>query len=317
MKINKFNEAIVDWETDNIKDFYKDVLSIVDSNKSISLSELKEIGEKHDIEIVDYDTFLSDLPDEQMKKDAPPKGAIPVFGLVNPVTHKAIIVVQVPGLDKGLLNMAYHMLKHENVHVGQKSRKKDKSKGEYLGDIRDLKSYFSNKDEVMAFSQSIVDMIMDRSPKSFEEAKKELKYNRLWSDIKRNVDDKIKKRYIKYIYLYLEKEFDKKGIEDKRKPNFSKKEEKCEYCGGVGYHKMSCPRTKMVVNITDSETKPDSSSVSKRVDDLLSKASKGILKFDEYNKVIDSLIDDVLNLDAAEKETLGRKLKYIHSRVEK
>jgi hypothetical protein len=248
MRILKFNEAIVDWETDNIKGFYQDVLDIISNERRVDFDKVKSIGDKYDVEIVDYDTFYSELPNDQLRKDAPTKGAISVFGLVNPNTHKARLVLQVPQLDRGLLQMAYHMLKHENIHVGQMKRKKDKSKGEFLGDIRDLKAYFSNKDEVMAFSQSVVDMIMDKNPKSFEEAKSELNSVRLWSDIKRNVDDKTKKRYIKYIYLYLEKEFEKLGIEDKRKP-FKKEDDGCKYCGGKGYHKMSCPSTKMTIKI--------------------------------------------------------------------
>jgi hypothetical protein len=211
--LKRFNEAIVEWETDNIKAFYqelKDKLSNLPRLKyTLSFDDIKEVGEKHDIEVVNYDTFLNDLPTEQMKKDAPPRG-VPAFGLVNPVTHKARIVLNTNTIDQRLLDYVYHMLKHENVHVGQKSRKKDKSAGEFLGDVTKTKEYFSNKDEVMAFAQSVSDMVMDMYPKSLEQAIKMIDRTPLWRPIQ-TVDEKTKKRYKKYIYLYLEREFEKRN----------------------------------------------------------------------------------------------------------
>ena len=213
--LKRFNEAIIEWETDNIKAFYnelKEKLANLPKLKyTLSFEDIKEVGDKHDIEVVNYDTFLNDLPTEQMKADAPPRG-VPAFGLLNPVTHKARLVLNVNKVDEKLLDFIYHMLKHENVHVGQKARKKDKSQGEFLGDVRNTKAYFSNKDEVMAFAQSVSDMVMDMKPKSFEEAIKMIERTPLWRPIQ-TVDEKTKKRYKKYIYLYLEKEFEKRGKE--------------------------------------------------------------------------------------------------------
>lgn len=223
--IKKFNEAIVDWETDNIKQFYQSCLDVLEhgsqprdifgrSTGKINFETIKRIGEENDIEVVDYVTFISELPTEQLKKDAPKKGEIPLFGLVNPVTHKARLVIQIPDLRIPHLKFLYHMLKHENVHVGQKDRKVNKNYGEYLGDIKNLKAYFSNKDEVMAFSQSISDMLMDEmpfvgKPKDIEDAFKRINHLPLWNSIKSNVDSETLKRYRKYIYLYLEREFEK------------------------------------------------------------------------------------------------------------
>lgn len=208
-KDSKLSEAIVDWETDNIKSFYDEAKSSLIGG-SISFTKLKEIGDKNDIDVVDYDTFYKNLPDDKMREGAPIKDRVPFFGLCNPVTHKASLVLQVPKLDSRELDFAYHMLKHENVHVGQKSRKIDKKSGEYLGDISNTKAYFSNKDEIMAFAQSVSDMIMDRNPKSLEQAIKLIDRNPLWIPIQ-TVDEKTKKRYKKYIYLYLEREFEKRG----------------------------------------------------------------------------------------------------------
>jgi len=210
--LKRFNEAIVDYDTENIRSFYNELKKIVTSKKITTFEEAVEIGKKNDIEVVDYKTFYDELPTEQIKKDAPPKG-MPAFALVNPNSHKARLVLDVPAMDIRLLDFCYHMLKHENIHVGQMSRKKDKSKGEFLGDMRDKKAYFSNKDEVMAFSQSISDMIMGDNPKTIGDALKVLNKIPLFKSIKSSVDPDILKRYQKYIYLYLEKEFEKKPIE--------------------------------------------------------------------------------------------------------
>lgn len=101
------------------------------------------------------------------------------------------------------------MLKHENIHIQQYGKKKVPEAGEFMGNISNKKEYFSNKDEVMAFSQSISDMIMDQNPKDINDAIRKLKFNPLYKDIQKSVDIEILQRYKKYIYLYLEKEFEK------------------------------------------------------------------------------------------------------------
>lgn len=78
-----------------------------------------------------------------------------------------------------------------------------------MGNVSNKKEYFSNKDEVMAFSQSISDMIMKMNPASFEKSIQMIKHNHLYRDIKGCVGQDILKRYKKYIYLYLKKEFEK------------------------------------------------------------------------------------------------------------
>jgi hypothetical protein len=215
--LKSFNEAIVDWETDNIINFYNELKDRLSSSSNISFKDIKEVGDKNNIEVVDYNTFFEELPNEKMREDAPPKNT-PAFALVNPITYKARIVLNVDSVDKKLLDIIYHMLKHENVHIGQNKNKIDKSKGEYLGDVRNIKDYFSNKDEVMAFAQSVSDLVMGMNPRSMEEAIKMMTKTPLWKAIK-TTDKKIQNRYKKYIYLYLEKEFEK---EKRKKKNTNK-----------------------------------------------------------------------------------------------
>lgn len=209
----KANEAIVDYKSDNIEDFYNELVTILDERNSrqsgygrseVMFNQVVEVGKKHKVDVVNYRTFYNDLPEDD-KKTAPPSHA-PCFALVNPVNDLPRVVINVPSIDRRMLDHIHHMLKHENVHVGQISRKKVRHTN--MVDPNDQKGYFSDKDEVMAFSQSIVDMLMDQKPKTKEEAIKGLRYNRLYNDIKRSVDKKTLNRYHKYIYLYLEKELE-------------------------------------------------------------------------------------------------------------
>lgn len=207
------NEAIIDWETDNIKAFYDEAMAALASKVSLTRKELADIGERHDVEVVDYATFYKELPSDQHKKTAPPKG-IPFFALVNEVTRKVRIVMHAPSANEDDMNFIYHMAKHENVHIGQLKATSAKGHERELGgmDVTDMNKYFSDKDEVMAFSQSVVDMIMSKSPRDYTHAMSILPGIRLWQDIKRLVKNpETLKRYKKYIYLYLEKEFGKRN----------------------------------------------------------------------------------------------------------
>jgi hypothetical protein len=203
--LKKFNEAIIDWKSDNLEKFIKEV----EAEWSIGVDELQRIGAKNDIEVVYYRTFYDELPTDKMRKDAPPNG-MKVFGLLNPVTKKPRLVLanNVRYLESNDISFAIHVLKHENIHLKQGLRRPADLNFEFLGNISDQKAYFSNKDEVMAFSQSITDLIMERNPNDIKDAFSKLKSIGLWVGISRAVSDDIKKRYKKYIYLYLEKEFE-------------------------------------------------------------------------------------------------------------
>ena len=101
---------------------------------------------------------------------------------------------------------------HERVHAEQARRKGDI---EYkLPSPNDKKAYFSDKDEIMAFSWTIandlskvsksVDSAINTLNKGFG-----LQGGMIWNDIKRYCDEETIKRYKKYIYLYLDKIFNK------------------------------------------------------------------------------------------------------------
>lgn len=199
--IKYFKESIINYKSVNLSNFEADILK----EKLPSFEKIKEIGNKYNIEVVDYDTFYRELPNDQQRKDAPKD--VPAFAMVNRNTNNPRLVLNVKYLTNNLVRHCLHMLKHENIHIGQIDRKINKSIGEFMGDVKDMKSYFSNKDEVMAFSQSISDMIMQQNPKSISDAISKIKKNPLYMDISRHVDKNILNRYKKYIYLYIENEF--------------------------------------------------------------------------------------------------------------
>lgn len=202
--VKKFNEAIVDFRSDDIDNLMQEIKE--SPNSSFKLEDLTKMGSKYNIEIVDYDTFLDDLP-ERDKSTAPPRHA-PFFGLVNPVTGKPRIVLnmgsQVPKHFFSQVPIG-DILKHEQIHVGQQS-KRDIEKP--MVEPKNRKEYFSDKDEVMAFAFSIAKEIVSSYPKADTPRKAfdKLQRNgtRLYDDIRREVDGTILKRYNKYIYLYLE-----------------------------------------------------------------------------------------------------------------
>ena len=151
MKYLKSFEAIISPKVSN--GFLKEIESLLRRNRSIPVSKVKEIANKYDIEFVDYDTFYNELPDYD-KHRAPKKNwKISLFGLVNPISKKVRIVCSANNIDFPLFGWIRHIVEHESVHVGQQSKRTWDPP--YLPNPSDREEYFNNKDEVMAFSQSI------------------------------------------------------------------------------------------------------------------------------------------------------------------
>jgi hypothetical protein len=219
MKALSFNnwdmitEAVISWNShDGLKEFYTDVVELITlygeraNIDYLEIDDLKAIGDHNGIEIVTYDEFLEELPDD-VKHTAPPRRA-GLFALVNPNTGGPRVVVAIPKIDKKSIDHIYHMLKHEVIHVEQFKRRPDDVPHK-LPDPSDQNAYFSNKDEVMAFSHSIADMLrMSGKYTEAEEAMQNLGTIRLYNTINKSVDPKTLKRYHKYIYAYLQKELE-------------------------------------------------------------------------------------------------------------
>lgn len=182
-----------------------------------SFESAVEFGQRNDFDVVDYDEFYNSLSEEN-KKTAPPRRGVPFFALFNPIRRRAMFVLSDPNAPRFIPNFKEIMLDiigHERVHQEQSLRK---GIVDYeLPSPLDRKSYFSNKEEVMAFSFTIANGL-SKTNRTMETAIKDLdsehrvgrpvEHKMLWNDIKRYCDEKTIKRYRKYIYLYLEKIFE-------------------------------------------------------------------------------------------------------------
>ena len=217
------NEDIINPNDDTINNVITDLRGHFEESKTMTYQELKDLLGKYGIEVVTYDEFISEYPDEYLS-DAPNLSQVQraggIFGMVNPVTGKIRIIIfnDTFKIRVGILNHLISIIKHENVHYIQSLRKSDKKSGEYYGDVEDLKTYFSNKDEIMAFANTVVENYIEfikksnvNTPSNFETAKKGidnyLNYDYLFNMIRKSVDDKTLNRYKKYIYLYLQQSF--------------------------------------------------------------------------------------------------------------
>ena len=196
--------------------------SKIESNSIVSSFESAvEYGIQNDFDVVEYDEFYNSLG-EADKKTAPPKrGGPPFFALFHPIRKKPMFVIS----DKQVFNfmpmkeIINDIIGHEKVHAEQTLRR-----GGIEFDLpspTDRKAYFSNKEEVMAFAFTIANGL-SKTNRSLESSMRELdipfnprsamrpsEHTMLWNDIKRNCDEKTIKRYRKYIYMYLDKIFNK------------------------------------------------------------------------------------------------------------
>jgi hypothetical protein len=220
-RIKKFNEAVIDYKSDNIVNFYNELKDKLSQRRMIFFQDVVESGDKYGVEVVDYDTFYNQL-NQIDRQTAPPRHGVPVFALANDETMKPQVVFtdmftnprRPAPIDLRLINHVYHMLKHENIHLKQHSKRPGYRKP--MPDPKDRGKYFSDTDEIMAFAQSITDMIINDipKPKTIKEAISKMKNNPLYKDVKNRVSDEVLKKYHKYIYLYLEKEFTPEEIKE-------------------------------------------------------------------------------------------------------
>ena len=68
--LKKFNEAIVDYKNEAVDGLMGEI-NTYPRHHRFQISELTSLGAEYNIEIVDYNTFLNDLP-ERDKATAPP-----------------------------------------------------------------------------------------------------------------------------------------------------------------------------------------------------------------------------------------------------
>jgi len=177
-----------------------------------TFEDLVEYGRINDFDVVEYDEFYNSLS-EKNQKEAPPRHA-PFFALFHPIKKRAMFVVSNRDIVRLLpiKEIVDDIIGHERVHAEQAMRKGDI---EYkLPSPNDKRAYFSDKDEIMAFSWTIANDLskVSRSVQSaFDKLDRGLRSQggMIWNDIKKYCDEETIKRYKKYIYLYLDKIFNK------------------------------------------------------------------------------------------------------------
>lgn len=172
--------------------------------QTISMEDINQISNQYGVYFIDYETFYQELSQE-LKHTAPPRNT-PLFGFLDP-NNNIKIVVNIPFIGIRELPFIKHICEHESVHREQ-WRKRGNNIEWTLPNANVPKEYFSNKDEIMAFSQSIVEMITNsmtlRPPGTLKGLINELEYNDLWKTIKRSVSEDVKNRYLKYITQYFQ-----------------------------------------------------------------------------------------------------------------
>jgi hypothetical protein len=198
-----------------------------------TMKDLVEYGNQNGFDVVDYDEFYGSLNDID-RKTTPPKWT-PFFALFHPIRKRPMFVIS----DQHILRMPNFkeivddIISHEKIHVGQNERSNIEYK---LPNPNIDKDYFSNKEEIMAFSWTIANELSktNMSVKSaFDSLFKEIvnipptfgrqvpprgmhhgpppsMYSLLWKKIVDSCSDEVINKYKKYIYLYLKNIYEDK-----------------------------------------------------------------------------------------------------------
>jgi hypothetical protein len=207
MRLCKFNtfEAIITPEPSEF-------------NQSIrTYEDLVDYGNDNGFDVVNYNEFFNSLSDVDKKTAPKPSFKIPFFALFHPVRKKPMFVVCDPNCVKFMPNfkkIVDDIISHEKIHGEQNKRRSGLTFN--LPNPLNLKEYYSNKDEIMAFSWTIANDL--KYYPTIEAALTNLNSVRgrpsmasmIWGEIKKSVDEKTLRKYKKYIYLYLQKIYNTK-----------------------------------------------------------------------------------------------------------
>jgi len=208
MRKSKIFEAVI--SSSKSKPFLNELAEYFMENNNISFADLAIMAHGYGIEVVDYKTFYKELPDLWKKGQIPHRG-VKIFGLANPVTKKPRLVITVDTIKKEDYNFISTVVSHEFVHSGQLERMKPGTVYVPPKTVYNLNIYYSDKQEVMAWSKTIVDDIIQTfKPSSFEEAMEFLPKGHYYKRVKETLknDPKVWNKYLKNIYNYFKMEFE-------------------------------------------------------------------------------------------------------------
>lgn len=189
----------------------KDIKYKGDLDTIASEREIRNICKENDFMCMKYDKFIKSLS-EKDRNDAPGPSAF--FALYHPKYKKPTFVIS-SFIPRVTMREIANILSHETIHQEQDKRSAIK----YAlppGPEKDRRGYFSDKNEIMAFSYTIAKEISSsvncdmesciRIIKGLRSGKEHVPFNiiRLFQDLNRSIDDKTWRRYSKYIYQYCE-----------------------------------------------------------------------------------------------------------------
>ena len=220
-EFNAINEGVI--EPDEYKeDLKKALLGLDKDNINIETinNSIKDLGFK----FVSKEEWVDSLPDQEEKDNVPPTKKSPLgFSYAGYNYHTDDIcfigniddiVSTIKNLNKGdyrfndmFFNHLNMVLRHENIHRTQNSKRGNVGMTALKSDPSTKRTeYLSNKDEIMAHARTLLDMLLDF--KSKEDIINDLKHgdikHPMFSEYKRIGGD-VYKRFVKYIYMYLEK----------------------------------------------------------------------------------------------------------------
>ena len=221
-EFNSINEAVIDVD-DYTEDLKKALLGLDKDNINIETinNSIKDLGFK----FVSREEWIDSLPDQEEKDNVPPTKKSPLgFSYAGYNYHTDDIcfigdiddiVSTIKNLNKGdsrfndmFFNHLNMVLRHENIHRTQNSKRGDVGMTALKSDPSTKRTeYLSNKDEIMAHARTLLDMLLGF--KSKEDIINDLKHGKIkhpmFSEYKRIGGD-VFKRFVKYVYMYLEKE---------------------------------------------------------------------------------------------------------------
>lgn len=228
--LHKLNELI------RIENFSLDSLApLVGQKKEYKdlLQDINNVLADDKIRFIDRAEFDSFYNEHLSDQPPPPPAHVEVLHGVNftaffPQASEDILVVTNHHLDFNFKNTAEFgrfkrdlepLIVHELIHTKQAAQKD--SEHIHDPDVSDFASYVSSPDELMAWSNTIAHEIFRFSDVMPKDLIKSIKRSRSGFMVNKHFpdkDDPIRKKFIKYIYQYLDEMYDKEKANPTKKP---------------------------------------------------------------------------------------------------
>lgn len=194
------NEAVLMPDPERMEELRARLAQV---RQPLSREQLRRLFDDTGVLVLDWQGFWQRLSPAQ-RQGAPQPGRVPFFAMLDPLTGQPAVVLDAPFVPPMAFPRLLHMLGHELVHAEQ-LRRRPAELGVGGWDLRDREAYFSDPDEVMAFSHSIADELLSMGVLTPAEGAEKLRSTGLWREVQHWVKNpKVLNRYRKYVWLYLQ-----------------------------------------------------------------------------------------------------------------